>query len=173
MAVAYLGVGSNIDPETNIPAALRLLRQRVRVTAVSTFYRTEPIGNRDAASFVNGVFQIQTDIPARELKFGVLRAVEEALGRRRAADKYASRTIDLDILVYGELAIREPGLVIPDPDIADRVFLAAPLYELAPGLVLPDSGLALEEVVTRLPAGGMVPLPDFTRRLRMEIANEP
>ena len=168
----YIGIGSNVDPERNIIAALRLLKERVRVIAVSSFYLTEPLGSPGAPRFYNGAIKIETDTNPRELKFGVLRHIEKTLGRTRTEDRYAPRTIDLDILLYGDLVAREPDLMIPDPDIPVRPFLAVPLLELQTDLVLPDSGRRLKDVVDLLPAGSLKPLTEFTRNLREELENE-
>lgn len=173
MTIAYIGIGSNIEPEKHVPAAVLLLREYVRVTGVSTFYRTDAFGSPGSPLFINGVVRIYTDLAPRELKTEVLRRIEDRLGRERTEDKLAPRTIDLDIIVFGEIVIREPDLIIPDPGISDRGFIAVPLLELDPGLVLPDTGKSLAEIVDALPAASMVPLADFTRVLRLEIGNEP
>jgi len=164
--IAYLGVGSNIDPETNLIAALDRLRRVVRVTGVSTVYRTAPLGRPEQASYLNGVWRIETGLGARPLKYDVLRPLESALGRVRTADRDAARTIDLDVLLYGDLVVDEPGLKLPDPALGERVFLAVPLLELAPDLVLPGTNEPLRAVVRRLPSGGLVPVHKFTGRLR-------
>jgi dihydroneopterin aldolase/2-amino-4-hydroxy-6-hydroxymethyldihydropteridine diphosphokinase len=173
MAIVYIGVGSNIEAEKNVRAALRLLGRRVKLLAVSTFYRTEPLGATGSPRFVNGVVGVETDIGPRELKFGVLRKIEEQLGRKRGADKYAPRTIDLDILVYDADEIAEPDLTIPDPDIESRAFIALPLAELAPDMALPGSGRRLAEVAQSLPVAGVTPLYDLTELLRLEVGHEP
>ncbi len=173
MKEVYIGIGSNIDPERHVPAALRLLGEKVRIAALSTFYRTEPLGSAGSPVFYNGVAGIRTWIPARELKLGVLRAIEASLGRRRGPDRSAPRPIDLDILWYGGAAVEEPDLVIPDPHILTRAFVAVPLHELAPGLVMPGSGLRLSDVVRALPAGRMEPLESFTRKLKEEFEHGP
>jgi len=172
MPEAYVLVGSNIDPEHNIPTALRMLAERVRVCAISTFYRTEPLGSPGAPPFLNGAVRIETDMEPRELKFGVLREIESALGRTRGPDRYAPRTIDLDIALHGSLIISEPDLEIPDPDIAARSFVAIPLAELAPELVLPGHEITLAEVASRLGKDDMTSLEDFTRTLRSELTSE-
>ena len=169
--VAYVGVGSNIQPEANIPAALERLMRFVRVTASSIFYRTPALKRSGDPDFLNGVWQIETDLHARVLKFTVLRRIEEELGRARTADRYAPRTIDLDLLVYDDAAINEPGLCVPDPDVRSRPFLAAPLLELSPGLVLADTGEPLASVWHGRP-GGCGPLAAdrrLTEQLRERI----
>jgi 2-amino-4-hydroxy-6-hydroxymethyldihydropteridine diphosphokinase len=172
--VAYVAVGSNIQPEANIPAALDRLLRAVRVAASSTFYRTPPLvchghvplraraddatGSQQQTAaarathpdFLNGVWLVETGLAARVLKFDVLRRIEEELGRKRLADKYAPRTIDLDLIVYGDAAIAEPDLRVPDPDIRSRAFVALPLLELSPELVLADTGERLAELPVAL-----------------------
>ena len=180
MPRAYIGVGSNIDPEANIPAALRMLAEVATIVGISTFYRTPALGPPSAdasdasggiiprsitAEFINGVVAVETDLPPRELKFGVLRPIERVLGRVRDAEKFAPRTIDLDIAVYGDVVIDEPDLVIPDPGIMSRAFLAMPLAELAPELFV--------DAVRSQDAGSMTALDEFTQRLRREIVHEP
>ena len=166
MPRAFISVGSNIEPERNVRRALRLLARAVRITGVSTFYRTAPLGRPEQEDFYNGVVEVETDIAPAELKRSVLRPVEEQLGRQRSADKYAARTIDLDVLLYDELVIDTEGLTIPDPDIAERAFLAIPLHELAPDLVLPDSGRPIRDIAAAFADHGMAPLAEYTQMLR-------
>lgn len=169
MAAVYIGVGSNIEPEANIAAAFRLLRQRARIVAISTFYRTDPLGSGGGApEFYNGVVKLETDIEPRDLKYSVLRQIEETLGRHRGPDRYAPRTIDLDIILYGNVVVREPGLAIPDPDVRTRPFIAVPLAELAPDLELPDSGTTAREIARQMQTESMSALDEFTQALRQE-----
>ncbi len=166
MPIAYVGIGSNIEPEENVRAALRLLAQRAAIVAVSTFHRTQPLGGNCLAPFYNGVAKLETDLSPRALKFEVLRQIETALGRRRGHDKYSPRTIDLDIIIYDDVVANEPDLVIPDPDIATREFVALPLLELCPGLVIPGVGIALAPIAANMSGDSMQPLEEFTRSLR-------
>lgn len=167
MATAYIGIGSNVEPEKNIPLALKALGARAAITGISMFYVTPPVGSGDNPPFYNGAARIRTDIPPKDLKFEVLRKIEDELGRVRTGDRYAPRTIDLDLVLYDNVVMREPGLVLPDPDVVTRVFLAAPLLELDPELILPG-GLRLAEIARSLPADAMTPLPDFTAALKAE-----
>jgi dihydroneopterin aldolase/2-amino-4-hydroxy-6-hydroxymethyldihydropteridine diphosphokinase len=166
---AFIAVGSNIEPERHIPAAFETLKQRVRITDVSTFYQTEPLGGRAQPPFLNGVWRVETAAPPRSLKFDVLRTVEQELGRVRTDDKYAARVIDLDLILYGETVIEEPGLVLPDPDIQRRPFIAVPLLGLAPDLVLPDTGQQLADLVASMATRGLEPVDAFTRDLRRRL----
>jgi 2-amino-4-hydroxy-6-hydroxymethyldihydropteridine diphosphokinase len=167
MSRAYLAVGSNLDPEDHVRRALRLLREAVSVTAISTFYRTPPRGRPEQPDFLNGVVEVETDLPPRELRAG-LREIEARLGRVRTADKFAARTIDLDLIVYANV---KDELDLPDPEIAERNFLAVPLAELAPELRLPGRGETLAELAAALPRAGLTPQPAYTRELREELAH--
>jgi 2-amino-4-hydroxy-6-hydroxymethyldihydropteridine diphosphokinase len=168
MPRAFIGIGSNIAPEKNILEALRLLASSARIMSISTFYREPAIDRPSEPDFYNGVVAIDTDLPPMALKSKVLQKIEAALGRRRSADKYASRTIDLDLLVYADLVVSSKQLTLPDPDILSRAFVAVPLCEIAPELLLPGSGLPLCEVAERLSKESMQPLSEFTRTLQKE-----
>jgi GTP cyclohydrolase I len=165
-AEVLIGIGSNIGPSENIPAALALLGRDLRITGVSTFYRTTPTERPEQPAFVNGVCRGETRLAARELKFGVLREVERRLGRVRSADRHAARPIDLDLLVYGDEVIEEADLTVPDPEIRRRAFVARPLLELSPELVLPDTGESLRAVAASLPCGELEPDHGLTRRMK-------
>lgn len=166
---AYIAVGSNIEPEENIPKALEKLKRNVRVKTTSTFYRTMPIGRPEQDAFLNGIWEIETKKTAHALKFDVLRRIETEIGRMRTDDKYAARTIDLDIALYGDLVIDAPDFQIPDPDIRTRPFIAVPLLELAPALVLPDTGEQLASIAIAPEIAGLEPVDDFTASLRERI----
>lgn len=167
METAYIGLGSNIEPEKNLLEALRHLMPE-GLTRVSTVYRTEPVGLPGQPLFYNCVAEVATSRLPKELKYAVLRPVEEALGRRRDKEnKYSPRQIDLDLILYGSFEISD-GLVLPDPDIYTRPFLAIPLLELAPKLVFPN-GRVLKELAASLDTKGMEELADYTARIRKEL----
>ncbi len=170
MARAFVAVGSNINPAANVQAAVRALAARVQVAAISTVYLTEPENRPDQPPFYNCVVEINAAISPRSLKFRVLRRIEAELGRERTADKYAPRTIDLDLILYDDVVLKTPGLVLPDPDIARRAFLAVPLSELAPDLVPAGTRTTVGELAARLRAVGLRPLRAYTRRLRSLLA---
>lgn len=135
--LTVVALGSNIDPAHNMEQALAHIARQTEVLAVSRFYRTPPLDGAGGGNFLNGAALLRTDLDARDLKFGVLRPIETALGRRRGPDRYAARTIDLDILYHKNETINEPGLQVPDPDLRTRPFLAAALLDVLPGAVLP------------------------------------
>lgn len=162
----YISVGSNIEPESNIINALIKLSHYAEVVEVSTFYRTEPIERPEQPHFLNGIFHIRTDIPARELKFEVLRKIESELGRVRTDDKYAPRTIDLDIVIYGNRVIYEPDIKIPDPEIKRRLFIKLPLLELQPLLILPEIRNLVVNIDSPIGEKSIEPDLDFTEKLK-------
>ena len=171
MARAFIAVGSNINPAENVRRALIRLAQTAVVRGVSTVYLTEPVGCQDQASYYNCVIEVETDVGPQDFKCRVLLPIETSLGRTRTADRYAARTIDLDLILYGDLVVNQTGLVLPDPDIVHRAFLAAPLCELAPDLVLPGSGRSVRDIAAELSRQGMRPLDGYTRELRSVLAS--
>ena len=162
----FVGIGSNIEPERNVLAALELLAAKTDVTAVSMFYRSAALLRPELPAFLNGVAELRTGLDAHALKFDVLRGIETALGRVRGGDSYGSRTIDLDILLYGSAIIDAPGLRVPDPDIRERAFIAVPLLELAPDLVLPGTGERLSELPCAAPRESLIAADAFTLSVR-------
>jgi 2-amino-4-hydroxy-6-hydroxymethyldihydropteridine diphosphokinase len=139
---AYVGLGANLGARTEtIHRALDLLgaESGVEVVALSDLVETDPVGYLDQPPFVNGAAEVETSLPPRSL-LGALLAVERALGRTREGPRYGPRTIDLDLLVYGDLIVDEPGLRIPHPRLAERRFVLEPLAELNPSLEIPGRG---------------------------------
>ena len=107
------------------------------MVAVSRFRETDPVGYVDQPRFLNAACVVETDLSARELLERLL-AVERSLGRERARPRFGPRTIDLDLLLYGDETIDEPGLTVPHPRLAERRFALEPLAELDHDLTLPD-----------------------------------
>jgi 2-amino-4-hydroxy-6-hydroxymethyldihydropteridine diphosphokinase len=171
MPRVFVAVGSNLDPEENVTRALRLLETEVGIRGVSTFYRTPALGRPEDPPYVNGVIEVGDSLGPRELK-QLLRRVEEVLGRERVADRYAPRSMDLDLLIYGDQE-SSSGVTLPHPDIRERPFVAFPLLELAPDLTLPDSRTELRSLASSLASYPMEPLRDFTSRLRTEVQHGP
>ncbi len=171
MVRAFVAIGSNINPEENVRRAIQNLASRVRITGTSTVYRTEPEGRPEQPFFYNLVVEIETEIPPRDLKYKILREIESDLGRKRTKDKYAPRTIDLDLILYDDLAEKSDEMILPDPQIPVRPFLAFPLGELSPDLVIPGSGLTIKEIIMKLSPSGMKPMNRFTDSLRKEISH--
>ena len=166
MTVAFLSLGSNIEPEKNMLEAVRLLSHNVKLLKASTVYLTEPLQGESQPEYYNCVIKIQTDIEPRKLKFDVLRVIEAELGRKRSKDKFASRTMDIDILLYGNLVVSTKDLIIPDPDIRERAFLAIPLCEIEPDLVLPDANKPIKVIADRFKKPKLIELRSFTEALQ-------
>lgn len=133
--------GSNISPIENIPKALSLLREMVEIKKVSSYYITDPIGNDDEISeqdqYVNFAVLIHTDISAKELKYNVLRVIERKLGRKRCENKFASREIDLDIVFFGNLIIKQNDIQIPDDAFLKYAHVYFPVVEICPNFIHP------------------------------------
>jgi 2-amino-4-hydroxy-6-hydroxymethyldihydropteridine diphosphokinase len=166
---AYIGVGSKISPREHILKAYELWKNRVTVAGTSNFYRTKPLARKEQPDYINGVWRIATALSPRELKKTALSVIETALHRQRCGDAYASRTIDLDLLVFGDVVSREKGFVIPDPDIYTRPFIAVPLCELDPRLLLPDTGVPVKTAAKPFENHSMVYDDELTRVLREKL----
>jgi 2-amino-4-hydroxy-6-hydroxymethyldihydropteridine diphosphokinase len=143
MARVFVGLGSNLgDPEGQIRWALRLLEAEdgIELVAVSTLRETDPVGYEDQPRFLNGAAEIETSLGPRLLLERLL-AIERRLGRARGeGPRFGPRTIDLDLLVYGDEVVDEPGLAVPHPRLHERRFALEPLVELDPALELPGRG---------------------------------
>lgn len=139
----YVGVGANLGtPRETIAAALALLDQEgdVELLAVSTLRETDPVGYEEQPRFLNGVVQLGTELSPQELLARLL-AIETRLGRVRGeGPRFGPRTIDLDLLLYGEETVDEPGLTLPHPRLHERRFVLEPLAELDPALEVPGRG---------------------------------
>lgn len=134
--IAYIGLGSNKgDKRANCQKALDLLSSAGRVLAVSSFYCTEPVGYRDQEMFINAAAAVETELTPGALLTECLR-IEERLGRIREL-RWGPRTLDLDILLYGDRVVDGPDLTIPHPRLALRRFALVPLAEIAPEAVHP------------------------------------
>jgi len=141
MATAFVGIGSNLgDRETHLRSAIDLLAAEdgIEIVAVSRLRETEPVGPVEQGPFLNGAVQVTTDLTPQQLLERLL-AIEQRLGRVRA-ERFGPRTIDLDLLVYGDEVVEEAGLTVPHPRLHERRFALEPLAELAPGLVVPGRG---------------------------------
>jgi 2-amino-4-hydroxy-6-hydroxymethyldihydropteridine diphosphokinase len=136
VTVAYVGLGSNLgDREAQIRHAAELIGAR----RLSSIVETEPWGYEAQPKFLNAVAEVETTLEPRALLDQLL-DVERQLGRERIGPRWGPRTVDLDLLVYGDRVLDEPGLTVPHPELAQRLFVLEPLAELAPLLVIPGFG---------------------------------
>jgi len=142
MHMAYIGMGANLPspagpPERTLAAAAACFASFGRIAALSSLYSTEPVGYCDQPEFVNAVVAVETNLDSRELLDRLL-AIELAFGRDRSSGiPNGPRTLDLDILLMGDLKVSEVGLEIPHPRLADRAFVLIPLNEVAPLAIVP------------------------------------
>jgi 2-amino-4-hydroxy-6-hydroxymethyldihydropteridine diphosphokinase len=142
MARAYVGLGSNMgDRERMLWSAIHMLtfNPEVEVVAVSSFRETDPVGFEDQPRFLNAAAAIDTELEPRPL-LDLLLSVERELGRSRGGPRFGPRTIDLDLLLYEDEVVDEPGLEIPHPRLHERRFALEPLAELDPDLSVPEKG---------------------------------
>lgn len=157
---AYIGIGSNLgDSLARVHAAFDALGRvaRTRLIARSHLYRTRPFGPVAQGDFINAAAGVLTQLPAGEL-LAAMRDIESAAGRVRT-ERWGPRTLDLDLLVYGDQRISEPGLNVPHPGIAERGFVLRPLNDVAPTLEVPGQG-KVEELLARLPDDGIAAVVD-------------
>jgi 2-amino-4-hydroxy-6-hydroxymethyldihydropteridine diphosphokinase len=155
----YLGLGSNLgDREQSLCSALEAIQTLAGCGLIrcSSIYETAAWGKTDQPDFLNVVAEIETTLTARSL-LDALHRIERRLGRERRG-RWEPRTLDIDILLFGEEIIREPGLIIPHPRLAERRFVLVPLDEIAPDLRIPDSGIPVHEWLQRCPDKGSVRL---------------
>jgi len=165
---ALLALGSNIEPEQNLPAALGLLAALpdVEVVAISGVYESPPLGRPGDPWFRNAALGVETTLSPPELRQAA-RDIEACLGRVRGGDPYAPRTIDIDLAAYEGFEGEVESSRVPDPEISRRAFLALPLAEVAPDWLLGTPGRTLAEIaalfdsareqVHRLPGPGLLP----------------
>ena len=148
MTLAYVGLGANVgDRDGQIREAAGL----IGAARISSLIETEPWGLVDQPSFLNAAAEVETGLSARAFLDRLL-AVERRLGRLRTGKHWGPRTIDLDLLLFGDETIDEPGLAVPHPYLLERAFALEPLRELAPTLEIPGNG-TVEEALAELQSG--------------------
>jgi 2-amino-4-hydroxy-6-hydroxymethyldihydropteridine diphosphokinase len=157
----YLSLGTNLgDRSANLAAALAAIQEFARLEAISPVYQTAPWGYTEQPAFLNQVVKISTELAAAEL-LGRIKACEVELGRQPNF-RYGPRLIDIDILVYGQLVLDSPSLVIPHPRLAERAFVLVPLADLAPDLSVPGLGRTVRDLLASLDRADVQPWPAGT-----------
>lgn len=142
----YLSLGSNIDPEDNVKAAVRMLSRLTKLVAVSSVWETAPVGMVNQPPFLNAAIIVQTELTPQRLKSDVLEHIEQKLGRVRQADKNAPRPIDIDIVLFNRQILKMGQRRIPDAELLERPFVAIPMAEIAPDYEHPETGQTLREI---------------------------
>lgn len=157
MTLAYIALGSNLaSPLDQVNAAITALGEipQSRIVAVSSLYRTPPLGPPDQPDYLNAAVALETTL-APETLLDHTQRIELQQGRVRKAERWGPRTLDLDIMLFGDLTLNTERLTVPHYDMKNRGFMLWPLFEIAPDLHFPD-GTSLQEILTNLNA----PKPD-------------
>jgi 2-amino-4-hydroxy-6-hydroxymethyldihydropteridine diphosphokinase len=164
-AVVCIGLGSNLgDREEHLRRAVLAIRETVAIARISSLWLTEPVGLREQPLFYNAALRGYSGLEPRAL-LDALIAIEESSGRRRRKEHVAMgpRTLDLDLLLYDDLEIDEPGLVLPHPRMAERRFVLAPLAEIAADVRIGSDRRTVAQVLAELPEPGGVERLDLAR----------
>lgn len=149
MSKAYIGIGTNLgDKEKNIKNAVRLLKEKCEIIKSSPLYKTEPVGFKNQDWFINCVIEARTKLAPYEL-LHFLKDIEKSMGRAKAI-KYGPRIIDLDILYYGDLILKEKNLTIPHPRMHKRLFILAPLVDISPDFIHPKLKKGIKALIADL-----------------------
>ena len=151
----YLGLGSNLgDRQANMEKALKLLGDTSQIELASSIYETEPVGYVEQPMFLNAVCRGQTELGPLQL-LSLVKGIEASLGRVSSFPN-APRTIDVDIIFYGDMIMQTPELTIPHPRLEERAFVLIPLLEIAPDLRHPVSGESIKDLAARVQGRGGV-----------------
>ena len=153
MTLAYIAIGSNLaSPLEQVNAAVQALGEipQSRIVAVSSFYRTPPLGPQDQPDYLNAAVVLDTALNAETLLDNTQR-IELQQGRVRKAERWGPRTLDLDIMLFGHETINTERLTVPHYDMKNRGFMLWPLFEVAPDLIFPD-GIPLRTILDNLNA---------------------
>lgn len=149
---AFISLGSNIDKEANMPAAVRMLQELCYLVAVSTVYETLPMGLPNQPNFFNLAVLVETTLRPDQLKQQVLDYVEQELKRLRTGDRNAPRTMDVDLTLFNDEILDYSGHHIPDPDLLRFAHVAVPIADIAPELPHPETGEQMQAIAERLSA---------------------
>jgi len=148
--LAYLSLGSNIEPENNLPQAVALLGHFGRIKAASSVWQTAAVGFTEQPDFLNAAVLLETALSAEDFRLEAITQIENALGRVRTENKNGPRPIDIDIMLFNDDVLTLGRRRIPDPELLERSFAAIPLAEIAPDYVHPEVNATLEEIALHL-----------------------
>lgn len=157
--IAYIGLGSNLqNPIEQIHAARAAINalSQIKEQAFSSLYQSLPMGPQDQPDYVNAVMAVATDLSPIEL-LRRLQTIENNSGRVRG-ERWGARTLDLDIVLYGDQVLDLPDLTVPHLGLTERAFVLYPLYEIAPQLIIPTKG-KLVDLLANCPLAGLKRLP--------------
>jgi len=153
--LAWLLLGSNIHPERNLPLAVASIAKQETLLAVSSVWQSPPSDGSDQPDYLNAAILIRTPKSPVEIYADVIAPIEQSLGRMRKADKFAPRTVDIDLAMYDDLVGDFSGRKLPDPDILMRSYVALPLAEISPDQIHPETGEPLQAIAGRLRNGAI------------------
>jgi len=156
MQTAFIGLGSNLgDPEQQIRQALIALESipRTQLVVSSSLYFSRPMGPQDQPDYMNAVVKLATELSPIEL-LDALQAIELEAGRVRKDERWGARTLDLDILLFGDQVINNERLIVPHYGMKEREFVLLPLAEIAPDLILPDQS-EIKSLANNIPTNGL------------------
>ncbi len=164
--MAIIALGSNVEPEVNLPLAVQALADLGRIRGLSAAYENPAVGPSGQPNFVNAAIRLETDLALADLR-QTLRAIEDRLGRRHGDDEYAPRTVDLDVCLWDSVIEDDPAHPLPDPDLLLRPYLAVVAAEAAPEALHPVTGEPLDSIARRLARGAdLTPRPKLTAALK-------
>lgn len=149
-SMVLIALGSNIEPEAHLPRAAELLARDVEIVAASPVYGSPPVDAPGTPGFLNAVLRVRTSLGPRSLKFGLLRALEGQLGRRRSRDRNAPRSIDLDLVLFGNRVEEAQDLTLPDPALLVEAHVAVPAADVAGDSVHPVTGASIAQIAAGL-----------------------
>jgi 2-amino-4-hydroxy-6-hydroxymethyldihydropteridine diphosphokinase len=157
MNKVYLGIGGNLGNRLeNITKTIQLIEELIcKPTRISSIYLSEPWGFVHAKYFTNAVLLLETDISLREL-FNISMQIEKKMKRERSVSGYQGRTMDIDILFYGNMAIADQDLIIPHPKVQNRLFVLLPLFEISPQFAHPTLNISITEMIKRCSDTGKI-----------------
>ena len=151
--LAYLSLGSNINPENNLFHATQLLAQFGKIRSISSVWETSPVGFLDQPNFLNAAVLLETECTAEAIKSIAIQMIEQTLHRIRTENPNAPRTIDVDLALFNDEVFILQHSQIPDPDIITHAFVAIPLAEIAPDYIHPLTGQTLSEIAAGFDQG--------------------
>lgn len=157
MIDVYIGLGSNLaTPADQIKQARKAIAEQVSISEInfSSLFSSPPMGPQDQPDYVNAVMSIATDLPAIEL-LRLLQKIENDFGRIRKGDRWGARTLDLDLLLYGDQQINVPDLIVPHVGLSERAFVMYPLVEIAPENLVVPGKTTIKELLALCPLGGL------------------
>lgn len=154
--IAYIGLGSNLEnPVEQIKSARAAIKaaKSTEELAFSGLYRSAPMGPQDQPDYINAVMEVKTSLAPHEL-LRCLQAIENSQGRVRSGERWGARTLDLDLLIYGDRQIQTADLTVPHPGIPNRAFVLYPLFELTSQLLVPGMG-TIADLIAKCPSADL------------------